>query len=181
MFGKTLSKIVNLADRRETAAQTAARAAAPLTFTLEERDAACAAAYAESFELGKSEGFAAGVQECHAKVAGGREAGLKQGYEAEKVRLRAIFGSDAAKGRTDLANYFAFDTDMAADAVNAALSKAPVSAPAAGAPNSSLLAEMAAMRRPSIGASPATSASGDATMDKFEEGAAAARALGIKY
>lgn len=42
-----------------------------------------------------------------------------------KARIKAILASDEAKGREELAEYFAHDTDMTAEAVVAALAKAP--------------------------------------------------------
>lgn len=42
-----------------------------------------------------------------------------------KSRVKAILASDEAKGREELAEYFAHDTDMPAEAVVAALAKAP--------------------------------------------------------
>ena len=42
-----------------------------------------------------------------------------------KARVKAILASDEAKGREELAEYFAHDTDMSTEAVIAALAKAP--------------------------------------------------------
>ena len=42
-----------------------------------------------------------------------------------KARVKAILASDEAKGREELAEYFAHDTDMPAEAALAALAKAP--------------------------------------------------------
>jgi ATP-dependent Clp protease, protease subunit len=42
-----------------------------------------------------------------------------------KARIKAILASDEAKGREDLAEYFAHDTEMSADDAVVALSKAP--------------------------------------------------------
>lgn len=53
------------------------------------------------------------------------------GKQAAKERLKAILGSDAAKGRAELADYLAYETDMAADQALAMLAKAPTSAVAA--------------------------------------------------
>lgn len=44
---------------------------------------------------------------------------------AERTRVKAIMSGDNAKGREQLAAHFAFDTDMSADAANAALAAAP--------------------------------------------------------
>jgi len=58
---------------------------------------------------------------------------------AVKARIKAITTAPAAKGREDLANHLAFDTDLSADAAIAILDKspkaeAPVAAPVATAP-----------------------------------------------
>lgn len=44
---------------------------------------------------------------------------------AERARIKGIMGSENAKGREQLAGHFAFDTDMTAEAANAALAAAP--------------------------------------------------------
>jgi hypothetical protein len=172
-----LANIINFGARRKAIAQQAVRdAAAGPSFTPDE--------YAEQFEAGRAEGYSeglklgqtAGLEEGRAK---GFAEGVKDGAKAETARLKAILTSPEAKGRTEQARYFSFETEIAAELAVALLAKAPMPAPVAA--TSGLLAEMAAMQQPNIGASPATSASGDATMDKFESGAAAARAaLGIK-
>jgi ClpP class serine protease len=43
----------------------------------------------------------------------------------QRGRIKSILALDEAKGRTDLAQHFAFDTDMSVDACKAALAKAP--------------------------------------------------------
>jgi hypothetical protein len=43
----------------------------------------------------------------------------------ERARAKTIIGSDAAKGREELAQYFAFDTEMSAEQAIAALERAP--------------------------------------------------------
>ncbi len=55
------------------------------------------------------------------------EAAKKAAADA-KARIKAITGSEEAKGRESLAEYFAFDTDMAPEAALAALSKSPKAA-----------------------------------------------------
>ncbi|WP_201829590.1 S49 family peptidase [Microvirga zambiensis] len=55
----------------------------------------------------------------------GREAGVKEGATAERTRVKAILGSDEAKGREDLASHYAFDTDDAPEKAIAAMAKAP--------------------------------------------------------
>lgn len=59
----------------------------------------------------------------------GAEAGKADGAKAMQARIGAILGSEEAKGREDLAQHFAFSTDMPADAAVAALAKAPKAAP----------------------------------------------------
>lgn len=53
---------------------------------------------------------------------------VPQAVTAERTRVKAIMGGDNAKGRETLAAHFAFDTDMSADAANAALAAAPKAA-----------------------------------------------------
>jgi hypothetical protein len=60
-----------------------------------------------------------------ARSAGEAE-GIKQGSASERARIKSIITSDQAKGREELAHYFAFDTELAADTVLSALSKSPV-------------------------------------------------------
>lgn len=57
----------------------------------------------------------------------------------ERARIKAITACEAAKGRSDLAEHLAYDTDMSAEAAVVLLEKAPlaiapVAAPAAAAP-----------------------------------------------
>jgi hypothetical protein len=59
-----------------------------------------------------------------ARSAGETE-GIKHGSISERDRIKAIITSDQAKGREELAHYFAFDTDLAAETVLSALSKSP--------------------------------------------------------
>ena len=49
----------------------------------------------------------------------------------ERARVKAITTCEAAKGREELANYFAYDTDMSAEQAQAALAKAPLQQAAA--------------------------------------------------
>ncbi len=55
-----------------------------------------------------------------ARTEGAAEAG-----KAAQSRIKAILGSEEAKGRADLANHLAFDTDMSAEASIALLAKSP--------------------------------------------------------
>lgn len=55
----------------------------------------------------------------------GKLAGAAPAVTAERSRIKAITGGDNAKGRESLAAHFAFDTEMTAEAANAALAAAP--------------------------------------------------------
>jgi hypothetical protein len=57
--------------------------------------------------------------------AEGTNAGKALGVNDERARIKAITGSDEAKGREDLANHLAFDTSMSADEAVKLLSKSP--------------------------------------------------------
>jgi ATP-dependent protease ClpP protease subunit len=50
---------------------------------------------------------------------------VAEAVKAAQARIKAIMTADAAKGRQDLAEHFAYETDMTADAAIAALAKAP--------------------------------------------------------
>lgn len=56
--------------------------------------------------------------------AEGAASAVLEGTNAAKARIKAILGSEEAKGRTPLAEHIAFETDMSADAAIEALSKA---------------------------------------------------------
>lgn len=79
-----------------------------------------------------------------ARMAGEAE-GLKQGSASERIRIRSIITSEAAKGREELAHYFAFDTELAAEFVLVALAKSP-------AAKSNLDSAMAREVQPKLGA-----------------------------
>ena len=66
--------------------------------------------------------------------------GIKAGAKAERTRINAILGHEAAEGRSDMASHMAFETDMTAEAATALLAKAPK----AGATGGGLAAAMAA-------------------------------------
>jgi hypothetical protein len=93
----------------------------------------------------RAEGFADGEKKGTANVA--------EAVKAERARCAAILGSEAAKGREDMARYVAFETDMSADQAVAMLAKAPQAqaAPAAAA-QSPLDRAMARFAGPSVGA-----------------------------
>jgi hypothetical protein len=69
-------------------------------------------------------GGTAALREAAARSAGEAE-GIKQGSASERDRIKSIIASDEAKGREELAHYFAFDTDLAAETVLLALAKSP--------------------------------------------------------
>ncbi|MGU3665815.1 S49 family peptidase [Methylobacterium sp. A49B] len=126
--------------------------------TQEALDAAVSTARAE----GRAEGETAG-----------RTAGESAGATAAKTRIKAILGSDESKGREDLAQHFAFDSDLPAEAAVAALTKAPKAA-AAAPEKPNLAADMAGERRVELG----TEGGADPSkMSAAERGAAEAKAL----
>jgi signal peptide peptidase SppA len=55
--------------------------------------------------------------------------------KAAQTRIKSILGSDESKGRADLANHLAFETDMSAEAAVALLAKSPKGAAAAATPS----------------------------------------------
>lgn len=65
--------------------------------------------------------------------------------KAERARIKAIQQCEAAAGRTEMASYLAFDTDMSADSAIALLSKAPVAAAAPAPVANPFLAAMNAV------------------------------------
>jgi len=81
----------------------------------------------------------------------GLEAGKKEGATAERARIKAILSAEEAKGREDLASYYAFDTDDAPEKAVAAMAKAPKAAGQGKEPNRFEQA-MAAARNPVVGA-----------------------------
>ncbi|MDP1866992.1 MAG: S49 family peptidase [Bradyrhizobium sp.] len=91
-------------------------------------------------------------------LAAGRLEGAKEGATAERSRISAILGSDEAKGRSTLAHYLAFETDMSADAAKTMLAKAEKQAEPA-ATTDALGAAMSQLQNPTVGAD--TEAGGD--------------------
>lgn len=83
----------------------------------------------------------------------------------ERARVAGIMGCEEAKGREDLANHFAMNTDMSVADAQAALKVAPKAAaaapaaPAAGADNG-FKAAMDASKHPNVGADNAAGAGG---------------------
>jgi hypothetical protein len=78
---------------------------------------------AESAQAAETSETAA-LREAAARAAGEAD-GVKKGGASERGRIKSIITSDQAKGREELAHYFAFDTDLAAETVLLALSKSP--------------------------------------------------------
>lgn len=76
------------------------------------------AAVTQAFGAGETSGLAAGQAAATATATAAA-------VTAERVRQKAIMSGDQAKGRETLAAHFAFDTDMSAEAANAALAAAP--------------------------------------------------------
>jgi hypothetical protein len=58
-------------------------------------------------------------------VAKAKADGVKEGATAERTRVKAILGSEQAKGRESLAQHFAFETEDTAEKALAALDKSP--------------------------------------------------------
>nr|VFJ91527.1 MAG: hypothetical protein BECKH772A_GA0070896_1003221 [Candidatus Kentron sp. H]VFJ92562.1 MAG: hypothetical protein BECKH772B_GA0070898_1003113 [Candidatus Kentron sp. H]VFJ99397.1 MAG: hypothetical protein BECKH772C_GA0070978_1003122 [Candidatus Kentron sp. H] len=106
-------------------------------------------------------------------LASAREEGKQEGIKAERERIQAILGSDAATGRRDLAEHFAFGTDMASEAAVAALEKAP-KLPEATTKTDCLSQAMANTPRPNI--APDTP---EAELGAFEEGSLLVNEIGI--
>lgn len=60
-----------------------------------------------------------------AAVTTARTEGAAEAGKSAQTRIKTILGSEEAKGRADLANHLAFDTDMSAEASIALLAKSP--------------------------------------------------------
>lgn len=107
-------------------------------------------------------------------VSAGRMEGEKTGATAERTRVAAILDHESASGRETLARHFAFKTDMAPEAAQAALAAAPKETKAA---ETGLLAEMSKVNQLALG----TGAGKDASdLSDVEKGALEAkRVLGI--
>lgn len=84
------------------------------------------------------------AREAAVRTAGEAE-GIKHGSVGERARIKSIITSEQAKGREELAHYFAFDTDLAAETVLSALAKSP-------AAKSNLDSAMAREAQPKLGA-----------------------------
>lgn len=57
----------------------------------------------------------------------GKRDGAKESASAERARVKTILASEHAKGREEMAQHLAFDTDLSADQATALLSKSPKS------------------------------------------------------
>lgn len=60
-----------------------------------------------------------------AAVAKARTEGTADGIKAAATRIKTILGSEEAKGRADMAQHLAFESDMSAEASVALLAKSP--------------------------------------------------------
>ena len=69
-------------------------------------------------------GVEVALQMKEARAAGLSE-GIRQGSMQERERIKSILMGENAKGREALAQYFAFETDFAAEVALGALSKSP--------------------------------------------------------
>lgn len=86
-----------------------------------------------------------------ADVDAARQDGATAATASERTRISAIMTSEEAKGREELAQHFAYETDMAPEAAKAALGKAPKPA-APTAKQSPFEARMNATPNPNVGA-----------------------------
>lgn len=84
------------------------------------------------------------------EAAEGQRVAVIAARSDERARVAAIIGSEDAKGREPLAQHFAFQTEMPAEAAVAALKAAPKAE--AAAPPNRFEAAMAGVRNPQVGA-----------------------------
>lgn len=99
---------------------------------------------------------------------------------AERARIAGIIGSEEAKGRTDLANHLAMETELSVDAARAILAKAP-SAEASKKPAGNPFDEaMDKSKHPNVGADTSAAAGGDEADPVARILANQAAATGIK-
>lgn len=80
---------------------------------------------------------------------------------AERTRISGILGCEEAKGRTEMANHIAMNTNMSVDEAKAMLNVAPKKAEAA-APGNAFAEAMDKTGNPNVGADNADSSGGDA-------------------
>ncbi len=79
--------------------------------------------------------LAQALEQNDTKLREAHASGLTEGASAERTRIKAILGSDAAKGRESLAEYLAYETDWTPAAATAMLEKAPREASASAKPD----------------------------------------------
>ncbi len=91
--------------------------------------------------------------------AEGKTEGVAEGRKAERDRVKAILGSEEAKGRTAQAHHIAFNTEMSAEDAKSMLASSAKEAPAE--PANPLAAAMKDVRNPQIGADAASGESVD--------------------
>ena len=84
------------------------------TTAMPARDQATPVEAANYFAIRLSEARSTGVMD-----------GARQGSISERERIKSILMSENAKGRENLAQYFAFETDFPTDVVLSALAKSP--------------------------------------------------------
>lgn len=80
---------------------------------------------------------------------------------AERARVAGIIGSEEAKGRTDLANHLAMETELSVDAARAILAKAPSAEASKQSAGNPFEAAMDKSKHPNVGADAAAAAGGD--------------------
>lgn len=98
-------------------------------------------------------------------VATAQQQAATDATAAERARIGAIMNSEEAKGRENLAGYFAYDTNMTAEDAQKALAKAPIAAAAPQEESDPLTAAMGQTEQPNIGADGADSTSAAADLD----------------
>lgn len=79
----------------------------------------------------------------------------------ERARIKAITGSDEAKGRETLAEHLAFNTEMSADAAKSVLAAAPKAAAPDASSTNPFETAMATTGNPNVGADAGAAAGGD--------------------
>lgn len=79
------------------------------------------------------------------------EAPKSNGAQEERARIKAITTCEEAKGRTEQAEYLAYETDMDAEQAKVILSKAPVERSDDGKDRSELSKQMATLKNPDVG------------------------------
>lgn len=80
---------------------------------------------------------------------------------AERARVAGIIGSEEAKGRSDLANHLAMETELSVDAARAILAKAPSAETSKQSAGNPFEAAMDKSKHPNVGADAAAAAGED--------------------